>query len=68
MTPVKQYIAEFFIDKTFHFKCDCLVPIDIVGHVKDYNINNNEIILFVSVNNKIIQIGLNTPSLHIEEI
>ena len=68
MIPVKQYIAEQFINKTFRFKCDCLVPLDIVGLVKDYNISNSEIILLVSVNNKIIHIGLNTPSLHIEEV
>ena len=66
MIPVKQYIAEQFINKTFRFKCDCLVPLDIVGLVKDYNITNSEIILLVSVNNKIIHIGLNTPSLQIE--
>jgi hypothetical protein len=66
MIHVKQYIAEQFINKTFHFKCDCLVPLDIVGLVKDYNISNSEIILLVSVNNKIIHIGLNTPSLQIE--
>lgn len=68
MIPVKQYIAELFINKTFRFKCDCLIPIDVIGTVKDYNINNSEIILLVNVNNKLIHIGLNTPSLHIEQI
>lgn len=68
MIPVKQYIAELFINKTFRFKCDCLIPIDVIGTVKDYNINNSEIILFVNVNNKLIHIGLNTPSLHIEQV
>lgn len=68
MIPVKQYIAELFINKTFRFKCDCLIPIDVIGTVKDYNINNSEIILLVNVNNKLIHIGLNTPSLHIEQV
>jgi hypothetical protein len=68
MMPVKKYIAEQFINKTYHFKCDCLIPLDIVGLVKDYNISDSEIILLVSINNKIIHIGLNTPSLHIKEV
>ena len=68
MIPIKKYIAEQFINKTYHFKCDCLIPLDIIGLVKDYNISNSEIILLVSVNNKVIHIGLNTPSLHIEEV
>lgn len=68
MIPVKQYIAELFINKTFRFKCDCLIPIDVIGTVKDYNINTSEIILLVNVNNKLIHIGLNTPSLHIEQV
>lgn len=68
MIPIKQYIAEQFIKNTYHFTCDCLIPLDVIGTVKDYNINNNEIILIVSVNNKIIHIGLNTPSLYIEQV
>lgn len=68
MIPIKQYIAEQFINNTYHFLCDCLIPLDITGTVKDYNINNSEIILIVSVNNKLIHIGLNTPSLHIERV
>lgn len=68
MIPVKQYIAEQFINNTYHFTCDCLIPLDVIGTVKDYNISNNEIVLVVSVNNKIIHIGLNTPSLYIEQV
>lgn len=68
MIPVKQYIAEQFINNTYQFTCDCLIPLDVIGTVKDYNISNNEIVLVVSVNNKIIHIGLNTPSLYIERV
>lgn len=69
MLPIKTYIAEQFINKTFQFKCDCLIPIDTVGVVKDYEITNNEIVLFVStLNGRIIHIGLNTPSLHIKAL
>jgi hypothetical protein len=68
MIPIKQYIAQQFIKNTYHFTCDCLIPLDVIGTVKDYNISNNEIVLIVSVNNKIIHIGLNTPSLYIEQV
>lgn len=68
MIPIKQYIAQQFIKNTYHFTCDCLIPLDVIGTVKDYSISNNEIVLIVSVNNKIIHIGLNTPSLYIEQV
>lgn len=69
MIPIKQYIAETFINKKFHFICDCLIPINVKGIVKDYKIANNEIILYVLINNnKIVQIGLNTPSLQISPL
>lgn len=69
MKPIKNYIAEQFINKSFHFKCDCLIPIDVIGNVKEYKITGHEIVLYVMIeNNKIIQIGLNTPSLQIESL
>ena len=68
MTPIKEYIGKLFIGKTLHFKCDCLIPIDVVGKVKDYEIIGHDIVLFVETNKRIIHIGLNTPSLHIEEV
>lgn len=68
MIPVKEYIAKQFIDKTFRFKCDCIIAFDVIGHVKDYEIAGNEIILLVNVNNKIMHIGLNTSMLQIEQL
>ena len=68
MIPIKQYIANMFIGKKFHFKCDCLIPIDVIGTVVDSDISKHEIILYVNVDNKVIHIGLNTPSLTIENI
>ena len=50
MIPIKQYIAKQFIKNTYHFTCDCLIPLDVIGTVKDYNINNNEIILINEIN------------------
>lgn len=68
MTPIKQYIANIFLGKTFHFKCDCIIPIDVIGTVCDANITQYEIVLLVNTNEKVIHIGLNTPSLVIQEL
>lgn len=68
MTPIKNYIAELFLNKTYRFKCDCLVPFDLIGTVKDYQIIGHEIVLLVSVNNKVVHIGLNTFALQIEAV
>ena len=68
MTPIKSYIANLFIGKSFHFKCDCIIPIDVIGTVCDANVSSQEIVLSVNTNGKIIHIGLNAPSLVIEEI
>lgn len=63
MTNFKDYIAQQLIGKKFHFKCNCLFLLDHVGTIKDYEINQNEIIYIVEVNGKIIKIGENHPNL-----
>lgn len=68
MIAVKEYIAQQFLNDTYHFKCDCIVPLDIVGIVKDYEISGNEIVLLVESQSKMLHIGLNTPNLFIEEL
>lgn len=66
MIEVRKYIAEQFKGNRYHFKCDCLLAFDIVGKVVDYILEKDEIVLMVSVENKIIKIGLNHPNLKIE--
>ena len=68
MQPIKDYIGKLFLNKTIHVKCDCLLPIDVTGIVVDYEIMGNEIVLCISKNGKIIKIGLNTPSVKIEDV
>lgn len=68
MKHIKAYIGEQFIGKKYHFKCDCIIPIDVIATVTDYDVSGNEIILTVNTdNNKLLHIGLNAPSLHIQE-
>lgn len=64
---IKEYIGNQFLHKKFRFKCDCIIPLDVIGYVVDYEISNNEIILLVNSNGKNLHIGVNTPSLYIEE-
>ena len=69
MTPIKSYIAERFVGKTFHFKCDCLLNIDIVGVVKGWSLYQGEIIFEVYTDTgKLIKIGENHPNMQIEEL
>ena len=68
MKPVKEFIAEIFKGSTYHFKCDCVLSLDVSGKVFDYEINNGEIVLFVSVNSRIIKLGLNHPNLSVEKL
>ena len=62
------YIGSIFIDKEFHFQCDCLMKMDFVGRVVDYEKNQDEMVLVVSYKDKIIRLGLNHPNLTIEEV
>ena len=66
-TPIKEYIAKMFLNKTFNFKCDCAVPMDVTGTVVDYEIVGSELVLIVQIGEKYMHIGLNTYSLTVEE-
>ena len=68
MTPIKEYIGGLFIGKTLHFKCDCLIPIDVIGTVREYEVVGHDVVLYVETSGRIIHIGLNTPSLQIDII
>lgn len=67
MTEFKKYIASQIIGKKLRFRCDCIMKMDIVGVVVDYELISNEIVFSVDVNSKIIKIGENHPDLYIKE-
>lgn len=64
----KSFVAKKLIGKTLKFYCDCIVPIDIIGTVKDFEIIGNEILYIIDVNGKIIKIGENHPNLQVKEL
>lgn len=63
----KDYIGESLKGHKLRFKCDCLVPLDVTGTIKDYEIISGEIIFIVDVNGKIIKIGENHPNLYVQQ-
>ena len=67
MVPVYEYIGQQFVGHTYHFKCDCLLSLDVIGEVVDWSVINNELLLHVQVDKKIAKIGLNHPNLTIEK-
>lgn len=67
MQTFKSYIADKLIGKRLHFKCDCLLGMDYVGIIQDYEFILNEMIFIVDVNGKIVRIGENHPNLYVEE-
>ena len=66
MEKLKDYIAEQLVGKKLHFKCECIFPFDEIGPIKDWELNNNEIIFLVDVRGKIIRIGENHPNMLVE--
>lgn len=66
MKAFKDLLAEQLLYKRVHCKCDCIIPLDFFGYIKDYEINNNEIIYLIDNKGKIIRIGENHPNLYIE--
>ena len=67
MTPFKSYIANSLLGKRLLFKCDCLLGLDHVGIIKDFEMISNEIIFIVDVDGRIVRIGENHPNLYVEE-
>lgn len=65
---IKDYIANSIKGKSFRFKCDCIIKMDVVGKIVDYEIINNEILFIVNSSGKIIKIGENHPNLEIYEV
>lgn len=69
VTPYKEYIMNQFNQKAVHFKCDCLIGLDVKGIVVDSEIISNEIIYTIQTRDgRQIKIGENTPGLKIEFI
>ena len=67
MTPIKTHLTESLIGKRAHFRCDCVMNIDVVGVVKGWSMYQNEILWDVLLDNgKLIKIGENHPNMNIE--
>ncbi len=69
MIPIKSYMADSIVGKKLHFRCDCVLNIDIVGIVKGWSMYHGEIVWDVYTDGgKFIRIGENHPNMNIEEV
>lgn len=66
--PIKNVLADSLKGKTYRFKCSCIIPIDDVGIIKDYEIVNNEILFVIDFHGKIVRLGENHPNLTLSSI
>jgi len=67
MIPIKSYIANLLVGKRVHFQCNCVLKIDVIGSVKGWSLNQNEILWDVMTDEgRIIKIGENHPNMNIE--
>lgn len=66
MKSIKEASINQLLYKQVHFKCDCVIPMDFIGYVRECEIYNNEILFLVEYNGKIIKIGNNHPNMYIE--
>lgn len=65
---VKDLLKKHLIGETYRFRTKCLFPIDVTGTITDLDILSGEMVLFVTSGEKIFKIGLNSPTLEIEEV
>ncbi len=68
MTPIRQHMAQQLVGQTLHFKCECILGIDVTGKVVDYELTKDETIFIVSSNGKLIKIGSNHPNMEVEPV
>lgn len=67
MINYKEHIMSIFKGKAVHFKCDCLLGLDVRGVVVDTEMMGSEIIYILKTKDgKYIKVGENTPGLRIE--
>lgn len=70
MIKIKDYLCSLLVGKKFHFKCDCSLPIDVIGEVKSFKQVGMDYLLYVNVpeKEKLVIITLNHPNIMIEEV
>ena len=66
MIKYKQYVGSTLLNRKVHFACNCIIGLDVVGTVVNYEIVGTEIVYLLATDDgKLIRIGENTPDLRI---
>ena len=70
MIKIKDYLCSLLVGKKYHFKCNCVYPIDVIGVVKSFKQAGLDHLIYVDVpeKRKIVVITLNHPDMMIEEV
>lgn len=66
MHPFDTLVYSQMIGKRVHFKCDCLFPIDFIGTVIGFKLNDGVLSYEVLNNDKTIYIELTHPNMRAE--
>lgn len=70
MINFNEYLYSFLIGKKYRFKCDCTIPLDISGIVKDIKIISSEVYIYIERQDdkKLRRIVASHPNLMIQEL
>lgn len=67
MIKYKQYVGDALLNRKVHLACDCIIGLDVVGTVVNYEVVGSEIVYMLATDDgKLIRVGENTPDLRIE--
>lgn len=66
MIKYKQYVGSTLLNRKVHFACDCIIGLDVVGTVVNYETIGSEIVYVLDTGDgKLVRVGENTPDLRI---
>ena len=69
MTKYKQYIGSTLLNRKVRFTCDCIIGLDVVGTVVNYEVVGSEIVYLLATDDgKLVRVGENTPDLRISVV
>lgn len=66
MIKYKKYVGDALLNRKVRLACDCIIGLDVIGTVVNYEIVGSEIVYLLATDDgKLIRVGENTPDLRI---
>lgn len=66
MNKYKAEVASHFVGQDVHFRSDCIIKLDVTGHVVGWEQAGSEIVYLIDTGSGIIKVGENTNKLEVE--